>query len=88
MPRILIVEDETSFRGSLRRHLVARGWDVAEAGTAAEALDVVEADGIPDVVLCDVMLPDGDAFALALALEEPLRGPWLEEYQQRVLGTA
>ena len=21
-------------------------------------------------------------------LEEPLRGPWLEEYQQRVLGTA
>ncbi len=74
MPRILIVEDETSFRGSLRRHLDARGWDVAEAGTAAEALDVVEADGIPDVVLCDVMLPDGDAFALALALEEPLRG--------------
>jgi len=74
MPRILIVEDDTSFRATLRRHLVDRGWDVVEAGTAAEALDVVEADGIPETVLCDVLLPDGDAFALALALEEPLRG--------------
>ena len=73
MQRILIVEDEVTLRTALRRHLVARGWEVIEAGTMEGALDAVEANGFPDTLLCDVMLPDGDAFALAQQLEEPLR---------------
>ena len=77
MPRILIVEDETALRTALRRHLAARGWEVTEAGSMSGALEAVEASGIPDTVLCDVTLPDGDAFALAEQLEEPLRNATL-----------
>ena len=77
MSRILIVEDDAGLRSVLRRHLVTRGWEVTEAGSMAGALDAVEANGIPDTVLCDVSLPDGDAFALAERLEEPLRNATL-----------
>jgi DNA-binding NtrC family response regulator len=77
MQRILIVEDEVALRTALRRHLVARGWEVTEAGTMAEALEAIEANGIPETLLCDVALPDGDAFALAHQLEEPLRNSTL-----------
>jgi two-component system, OmpR family, response regulator RegX3 len=57
---ILLVEDETSIRDPLADALRSEGFDTLVAGTAAEALEQARRD--PDLVLLDVMLPDGSGF--------------------------
>jgi two-component system response regulator RegX3 len=56
---ILLIEDETSISEPLAAALEAAGFDVTTAATAADGLDAFGA-GRPDLVLLDVMLPDGD----------------------------
>lgn len=56
-PRILIVDDETQLRRSLRRSLEGHGYDVREAEDGTTALSAFETFK-PDVLLLDLMLPD------------------------------
>jgi DNA-binding NarL/FixJ family response regulator len=74
--RVLVVDDEASFRRIARLALTAWGHVVVgEAGTAAEALRHA-AELKPDTVLADIGLPDGDGFSLTvdlLALPSPPR---------------
>jgi two-component system response regulator RegX3 len=56
---ILLIEDETSISEPLAAALEAAGFDVTTAATAADGLEAFGA-GRPDLVLLDVMLPDGD----------------------------
>lgn len=58
MRKILIVEDEVSINDILTTSLKREGYDVMSAFTAREALMIF--DGFkPDLVLLDLMLPDG-----------------------------
>ncbi|MBV9050326.1 MAG: response regulator, partial [Solirubrobacterales bacterium] len=58
--KILIVEDDPSFRRLVRALLTARGYlVVGEAASAGEGLALAAAVQ-PDAVLLDVDLPDGD----------------------------
>jgi two-component system response regulator RegX3 len=54
--RILVVEDEESYRDPLTYQLRREGFDVVEAATGTEALERFDADGA-DLVLLDLMLP-------------------------------
>ncbi len=65
--RVLVVEDEPDVARLLDHHLRAAGFDVAIAATVAAAQAAVRASP-PTVVLLDVMLPDGDGFALCREL--------------------
>ncbi len=56
MTRILVVEDEESYRDPLTYQLRREGFDVVEAATGTEALERYDADGA-DLVLLDLMLP-------------------------------
>lgn len=56
MTRILVVEDEESYRDPLAYLLRREGYDVATAATGPDALDAF-ADGGADLVLLDLMLP-------------------------------
>lgn len=58
-PRVLVVEDETSISEPLAAHLAREGFTPEVAGTLAAAREAFGRDE-PDVVLLDVMLPDGD----------------------------
>ena len=54
---ILVIDDDSLVRWSLAQHLTRRGYRVAAAGSAAEAL--VLARGVaPQVVVLDLKLPD------------------------------
>jgi CheY-like chemotaxis protein len=55
---VLVVEDDAPTRKVMRKLLENRGFSVETAGTVAEAMDKV--GGKPDVVLLDLMLPDGN----------------------------
>jgi two-component system response regulator RegX3 len=56
---LLLIEDETSISEPLEAALAREGFDVVVAGTAADGLDAFRARQ-PELVLLDVMLPDGD----------------------------
>jgi len=58
---ILLVEDEESVRTFAARALEGRGYKVLQAGTGAEALEVMgEHDGDIDLVVSDVVMPEMD----------------------------
>ena len=57
--RILLVEDEDSIAEPLAAALERDGFEVERASTAEAGLEGVRARS-PDLVLLDVMLPDGD----------------------------
>jgi len=59
MNHILIVDDEAEIRISLEEILSEEGYGVASAGTAAEAITLLQ-DSPYDVVLLDIWLPDRD----------------------------
>jgi DNA-binding NarL/FixJ family response regulator len=66
--RVVIVDDQPTFRRAARTLLAARGYDVvAEAGCAASALEAVERHA-PHAVLLDVRLGDDDGFSVCGAL--------------------
>ena len=56
MTRILVVEDEESYRDPLTYQLTREGFDVVEAATGTEAIERFD-DGGVDLVLLDLMLP-------------------------------
>ena len=63
--RVLIVDDEAPIRRLLSAWSQAEGATVVEAGTAEHAVSLVEAEGPPDVAMCDVRLPGKDGLWLA-----------------------
>ncbi len=63
-PRILLVEDETAISEPLAEHLERDGFETEVAGTLADAKASFH-EGAPDLILLDVMLPDGDGRDLA-----------------------
>jgi len=60
---ILVIDDDSLVRWSLAQHLTRRGYRVAAAGSAAEAL-VLARGAAPQVVVLDLKLPDMDGLAL------------------------
>ena len=71
--RILLVEDETSITEPLAEALRSEGFETQVAGTVAEALEL--ARRAPDLVLLDVMLPDGSGFDVCRELRQVSRVP-------------
>jgi CheY-like chemotaxis protein len=66
---VLVVEDNRDSAESLRRLLQLCGYSVTVAETAKEGLDAARSIR-PDVILCDIGLPDSDGFSLARALRK------------------
>lgn len=64
MKRVLVVEDEASIREMVALNLKMAGWEVLEAGSAEEALDVIGKNPRCDAALLDVMLPGMNGFSL------------------------
>ncbi len=57
-PRLLVVEDDPMSQRAWNAIFTRRGWDVAVAGSVAEALDALAT--APDYLILDLLLPDGD----------------------------
>src|SRR5262245_3403027 len=62
--RVLVVDDEPSFRGTLAELLEGKGYHVSQAGGRKEAVDQA-ADGTFAVAVLDLVLPDVSGIQLA-----------------------
>jgi two-component system response regulator RegX3 len=71
---ILLVEDEESITTPLVEALRREGFDTAVSGTAGESIRLAERVK-PDLVLLDVMLPDGSGFDVCRELRARSRVP-------------
>ncbi len=72
MAKILVVDDDSDFQRVHRVVLESRGFEVCAAYTAEEGLEKVR-DEEPDLVILDVMLPDGyEGFEVARHVREEL----------------
>lgn len=66
--RVLVVDDDPGVSSLLTRLLTTEGYSVCVAADAASALEAVASHN-PDVILLDVVLPDGDGFVLCQTLK-------------------
>src|SRR5918997_4672348 len=71
---ILMVEDELSITEPLSEALAREGFDTEVAGTVADALELARRVE-PDLVLLDVMLPDGSGYDVCRDLRAGSRVP-------------
>ncbi len=91
---LLIVDDDRRIRELLRRYLVAEGYRVTTASSAAEATTAMRSIAF-DLIVLDVMMPGEDGFSFATRVRgEPgaaAQVPILmltakTEFEERVLG--
>jgi two-component system response regulator RegX3 len=71
---VLLVEDEESITAPLAEALGREGFDTKIAGTVAESLDLAKRFR-PDLVLLDVMLPDGSGYDVCRELRRTSQVP-------------
>lgn len=68
-PRILIVEDSTMVRITVKRTLAAVEFDVEEARDGAEGLSKVQTAATPfDLILTDLNMPNLDGLSMVQAI--------------------
>lgn len=67
--RVLIIDDDTALRRSLRRVLLTRGYEVEEAGTGEEGLERLATVGA-DLVLLDLVMPGIDGLEVLRRMKQ------------------
>lgn len=63
MAKVLVVDDSVSVRKVVERALVGRQIQVVSAASGTEAIERIEREE-PDVVVCDVVMPDKDGYEI------------------------
>lgn len=69
MGKVLIIDDEKQILGLLSRIIGLEGYDVFQASTCRAGLKQLE-QHTPEVILCDVCLPDGSGVELVRELKK------------------
>jgi len=67
MKKILVIEDEEIIRENILKLLKAEGFDVTGAENGVQGLNAAVSN-LPDVIICDVMMPELDGYGVLMAL--------------------
>ena len=68
MKKILIIEDEQDVLDLLEMILGAEGYETTATADPSEAAALAKRDA-PDLILCDIAMPDTDGYAVLEALQ-------------------
>lgn len=67
--KVLVVEDEESVRANILEILESEGFDVIGANNGSIGIEEAK-NHIPDLILCDIMMPDIDGYSVLSELQE------------------
>ena len=68
MKKVMILEDEVSIRSFVVINLKRAGYEVVEAGTGEEALELLKSNPDVGVAILDIMLPGIDGFEVCRSI--------------------
>ena len=74
--RLMLVDDDPNLILLVKDYLEFRGYDVVTAENGREALEKLEED-LPDLIICDVMMPEMDGYTLVKHVREDPRTSWI-----------
>lgn len=67
---MLVIEDDLPSQEMLGRLLEREQWPYKTAGNGKQALDVLDAHGVPDLIFLDLMMPEMDGFEFLKVLRQ------------------
>ncbi|MET1054545.1 MAG: response regulator [Pedobacter sp.] len=70
--RILVIEDNDDIRESIAEILELAGYEVFEANNGKAGVDLATTN-LPDLILCDIMMPELDGYGVLYLLNKNLR---------------
>lgn len=74
--RLLLVDDDPNLILLVKDYLEFQGYEVATAENGREALDILEQKA-PDMIICDIMMPEMDGYALIEKIRQDSRLSWI-----------
>jgi DNA-binding NarL/FixJ family response regulator len=70
--QLLLIDDDPNLILLVKDYLEFRGYQVTTAENGREALDLLELE-IPDMIICDVMMPEMDGYELVRHIRQDIR---------------
>ncbi len=67
--KILLIDDDSDFRTSIQIILESKDYNVSVAANGREGFTKAKSEK-PDLIILDIMLPDGDGFSICRELKE------------------
>ncbi|MCT7982802.1 response regulator transcription factor [Laspinema sp. A4] len=74
--RLLLIDDDPNLILLVKDYLEFRGYEVTTAENGREALDILEKE-MPDMIICDVMMPEMDGYAFVEQVRKDPRTNWI-----------
>ena len=74
--RLLLIDDDPNLILLVKDYLEFRGYEVVTAENGRKALEVLDLE-IPDMIICDVMMPEMDCYTLVENVRKNPRTNWI-----------
>lgn len=74
--KLLLIDDDPNLILLVKDYLEFRGYEVVTANNGVQALKVLE-DFLPDLMICDIMMPEMDGYALVEQVRKDARTAWI-----------
>ncbi|MDY7023729.1 MAG: response regulator transcription factor [Cyanobacteriota bacterium] len=74
--RLMLVDDDPNLVLLVRDYLEFRGYEVSTAENGVKALELLESQ-LPDLIICDIMMPEMDGYTLVKHIREDPRTDWI-----------
>ncbi|MFM7219851.1 MAG: response regulator transcription factor [Nodosilinea sp.] len=74
--QLLLIDDDPNLILLVKDYLEFRGYEVKTAGNGREALEILE-DSAPDMIICDVMMPEMDGYTFVKQVRENPITEWV-----------
>lgn len=74
--QLLLIDDDPNLILLVKDYLEFRGYEVVTAENGREALEVLDLK-IPDMIICDVMMPEMDGYTLVENVRKDPRTNWI-----------
>lgn len=74
--QLLLIDDDPNLILLVKDYLEFRGYEVITAGNGREALEILE-KATPDMIICDVMMPEMDGYSLVEHVRKDNRTSWI-----------